>query len=219
MGYILAPGLSFCSVDERCIFLDSARDRYFCLSAAAEGSLLGLIAGSDLSDRDVAHLAGLVDRGILRADASDAIPLSCRPPTPARHSLYDAADRAGLTCAVQAAAQFAWARGRLRHGGLAASLHALRRRKRHVRGPGAQQAAADVAAAFRRAATLATTHDFCLAHSLAVARALFARGIPASLVVGVHMRPFSAHCWVQFGDALVNDSIDNVCHYTPILVI
>lgn len=36
-------------------------------------------------------------------------------------------------------------------------------------------------------------------------------------VFGVRCEPFSAHCWVQQGDCVLNDSLDQVKQYTPIM--
>lgn len=36
-------------------------------------------------------------------------------------------------------------------------------------------------------------------------------------VYGVKLKPFRAHCWVQAGDVVVNDIVDNVRGYTPIM--
>jgi hypothetical protein len=39
------------------------------------------------------------------------------------------------------------------------------------------------------------------------------------LVLGVRMMPFAAHAWVQDGDTVLNDTVDYVSAYTPILVV
>jgi hypothetical protein len=75
----------------------------------------------------------------------------------------------------------------------------------------------DVAVAFERTARIVRSHDQCLSRSLALARRLAALGLPADLVIGVRLRPFAAHCWVHAGEWLVNDRIDTVRTYTPIL--
>jgi len=33
------------------------------------------------------------------------------------------------------------------------------------------------------------------------------------------VRPFQAHCWVQFEDHVLNDHLDNVRNFTPILIV
>ena len=44
-------------------------------------------------------------------------------------------------------------------------------------------------------------------------------GLPADFVIGVSLHPFAAHSWVQWGTVLVNDQLDAVRHFTPILVL
>jgi len=38
-------------------------------------------------------------------------------------------------------------------------------------------------------------------------------------VIGIRPDPFLAHCWVQHKGLVLNDDIDNVRTFTPILVI
>lgn len=77
----------------------------------------------------------------------------------------------------------------------------------------------DLAAQFARTAHLTQAHDRCLPRSLALARYALARGWPVDLVMGVHLRPFAAHCWVQAGTDLLNDRLDNIRPFSPILVV
>jgi len=39
------------------------------------------------------------------------------------------------------------------------------------------------------------------------------------LAIAVRTGPFGAHAWVQVGDAIVNDSVDNVRDFTPIRLV
>jgi hypothetical protein len=48
---------------------------------------------------------------------------------------------------------------------------------------------------------------------------MIAKGIRPDVVLGVQLGPFSAHCWVQHEDRLVNDRVDMVRTFTPILVL
>ncbi len=59
----------------------------------------------------------------------------------------------------------------------------------------------------------------CLLDSLALAKFLARRNLYADVVFGVTSDPFSAHCWLQTGTVVVNDSVGNVDTYTPIRVI
>lgn len=59
----------------------------------------------------------------------------------------------------------------------------------------------------------------CL-HRAWVLRALLRqRGQDADWVFGVRTWPFSAHCWLQVGDAVLDDDPDRVALYTPILAV
>ena len=59
----------------------------------------------------------------------------------------------------------------------------------------------------------------CLLDSIALVRFLARRGLYAQLVFGVTDDPFSAHCWVQAGDLVLNDTVGDVSAHTPIRVI
>jgi hypothetical protein len=76
-----------------------------------------------------------------------------------------------------------------------------------------------IMAGFVSAARLASQIDLCLTNSIAVASRMIAKGIRPDVVLGVQLGPFSAHCWVQHEDRLVNDRVDMVRTFTPILVL
>ncbi len=74
-------------------------------------------------------------------------------------------------------------------------------------------------AAFRRARPYVPVETVCLLDSIALVRFLAWRGLYAELVFGVTDDPFSAHCWVQSGDLVLNDTVGDVGAHTPIRVI
>ena len=43
-------------------------------------------------------------------------------------------------------------------------------------------------------------------------------GLRADWVFAVRLWPFAAHCWVQCGDLCLNDDVERLAPYTPILV-
>lgn len=59
----------------------------------------------------------------------------------------------------------------------------------------------------------------CLLDSIAMVKYLAGHRIHARLVFGVCADPFSAHCWVQSGSLILNDTVGNVSAHTPIRVI
>ncbi|MDF1835796.1 MAG: lasso peptide biosynthesis B2 protein [Alteraurantiacibacter sp. bin_em_oilr2.035] len=73
--------------------------------------------------------------------------------------------------------------------------------------------------AFEHARLLRSAADRCLSRSIALALRLARRGIQSHIVIGVRSDPFGAHCWAQQGDAVLNDTAEEVLRYTPILVV
>lgn len=59
----------------------------------------------------------------------------------------------------------------------------------------------------------------CRFDSLALLNFLAAYELYPQWVYGVRLRPFSAHCWVQTGHFVVNDYVENVCLYAPVMSI
>lgn len=59
--------------------------------------------------------------------------------------------------------------------------------------------------------------EHCLLDSLVLTRFLATHGISSTLVIGVATRPFTAHAWVQAGPVVLNDKVEYVSMYTPIL--
>ena len=75
------------------------------------------------------------------------------------------------------------------------------------------------AATYAAARRLVPIKFSCLADSLSLIAGLARRRLAADLVFGVKLHPFSAHCWVQAGDLVLNDPIDHAILHTPILVV
>ena len=61
--------------------------------------------------------------------------------------------------------------------------------------------------------------DACLFDSLALSELLAKYGLHPNWVFGVRTEPFMAHCWLQHGDLVINDSTQRVREFTPILVV
>jgi hypothetical protein len=76
-----------------------------------------------------------------------------------------------------------------------------------------------IAAASAAASLLTRSHDRCLVRALAAHSMCIKSGIGAKLVFGVIAHPFTAHCWVQLGNAVLVGDYEQARLYTPILVI
>jgi hypothetical protein len=64
-----------------------------------------------------------------------------------------------------------------------------------------------------------TTREACLLDSLTLTHFLARYGVFPTWVFGVKTDPFYAHCWVQQGDFVFNDSPDFIKGFSPILVV
>ena len=64
-----------------------------------------------------------------------------------------------------------------------------------------------------------TSKDACLFDALALSEFLAGYRIYPNWVFAVQARPFAAHCWLQLGDVVLNDTVDHVKRYTPIMVV
>jgi hypothetical protein len=59
----------------------------------------------------------------------------------------------------------------------------------------------------------------CLFDSLAFLEFLSAYGLFPTWVFAVTSDPFTAHCWVQQGDVVLNDSVERASGYVPIMTV
>ena len=114
------------------------------------------------------------------------------------------------------------ARLALKYRSLAQITLALRRRKTTL--------AAQVQCDVNRTAHLSLVFDYlrpyvlsavnaCLLDSITLLNFLALYQIYPDLVFGVRTRPFIAHCWVQYNHIVLNDTVERVCRFTPILSI
>jgi hypothetical protein len=64
-----------------------------------------------------------------------------------------------------------------------------------------------------------TARNACLLDSLTLVNFLASYGVFPEWVFGVKTDPFYAHCWVQQGECVFNDTHDYVRGFSPILVV
>lgn len=220
MAYRLRNTVGACRVDDRTIFLDLEADRYFGLGAEADAAFQNLVNGV-LADPVPPALSQLIERGILLADDHCSAPLTLTA-YPAPTLQLSEPDRrpapSMIVCAGLAQIQAARA---LRRRTLAMILRPARDRRLQSGGAtdNAEALYAAVAAAISRYDRLWGAVDRCLIRSLAFLSMAAHAGRSPSLVFGVQARPFSAHCWIEEDGVLLNDRLENVQPYTPILVI
>ncbi|WP_423353404.1 lasso peptide biosynthesis B2 protein [Phenylobacterium sp. VNQ135] len=101
-------------------------------------------------------------------------------------------------------------------------LHAIvaqARREQLSNSPTMTAEVAAVAGAFQRWAPYAPLSGKCLLRSFLLLRRLRSRGLDALWVFGVRTWPFSAHCWLQCADVVLDDDLDRTRGFAPILVV
>lgn len=217
MGYVLRPGISFCRIGDRFLFLDLGRDRYFALADTADRVFAALLAGDETGGNDAGRL---VAQGLLVETPGTECPLPVRSPPAPVSSLLDLAGTASRGGGAAALARRLLATAELRATSLAGALSRLAQRKeRQARNVGAAADPLPVTRAFAAAALIVPARDRCLTTSLALAHRLVSLGHAPDLMLGVKLRPFQAHCWVQLGAVLPGDHVDVVRNFTPILTV
>jgi hypothetical protein len=222
MGYALPAHLSFCLVGGRAVFLDLAQDRYFKLEGDRDRLFQALLRSGEGLEADVETLIRL---GVIRRAGAGGS-LQPAKAAVAKHSVPEMetpGQPAGLGLTLEVALVVAMAGWRLRRMPIARVLARLRARARALSPSGAETEAGPellaLAARFHRARRSAPIDTVCLLDSIALVDFLARRRISARLVMGVKLNPFSAHCWVQHGDVILNEALDRAGAYTPILVI
>ena len=197
------PDLTYCVCGERVVFLDIEADRYFCLPPKLNDAFLSS-ATENANDHAGAGIFSC--RGAARtAD----IPTAMDELAP---------KKADVPIARAVGAQWL-ARMRLRRCDFSKVISHERSRQPSSRNRKCEEDLARLYGAFLKIAVWFGDTDQCLARSLAFRMLAFRLGHSPSLVLGVKLDPFVAHCWVQTGSRVENDTLDRVRIFTPILVL
>lgn len=219
MAYGLREDLHFALVQDRVVFLDLRRDRYFCLPSTMTAAFRTLVDDVGPDVEQAAMLKTLAERDILidGAEGSAFRTASLAPPLgnvlPTRESPAELGAVGGALLA-----QYAVAR-RLQKHGVHSAVATLRKRYvgcQNDRGGGS--IVQSVINAFAATNILYSPQNRCLLRALALAARLRACGVGAQLCIGVAL-PFAAHAWVQEGEIVLGDTWENAALYTPILVV
>ena len=200
------------------VFLDLGADRYFALNSAFSARLAPVIEakgeGADPETIRRLRRAGAAAED----DASGASDFSPTPWSPAIEGALPA------HAEVAATASAAFCRWRAERELATHHLADIVRARRLAREQGAAEPPyrtdlMKAASLFVAARALRGGRDACLKEALALLYFLGRGGVRADWVFAVKGAPFAAHCWVQLGDVVLNDTVDNVGAYTPIMVV
>lgn len=224
MVWSLASGVHGVGLGRDVVFLDVATD-YYCLADIGDAVAFDG-ARVQITQPDLATT--LTEAGLIVSGApTEETP---RPDLPRRsrdlgeRDLFTAKRRAGVLTLGRVVMRTALDGALVYEGASFQRLLALAQRDR--RGQSAWRsedtpatAVIDQAHAFADALAWAPWKGECLYRSFTLLRRLQRRGLDATWVFGVRTWPFHAHCWLQIGETVLDDTIDRLVSYTPILAV
>lgn len=211
------PTMALAVANGHAVFLDCAADRYFALSPDENEAVLRLLAGETISrraERALTAATGIeASTGQFRSllAPADAIALVQSPVVNMR---------SGWVAGLLAIRHLIGTRAMLKTKGLHASLQRLARVGAASCATARPAGRRDrIVAAHDWLSRHSTANDACLVRSLALACHLRSSGCAAQLMIAVRTDPFAAHCWVQSGDQVLNEDLDAIKAFEPILVV
>lgn len=218
----LAPGVHAAIRGEDLVLLDIRGAGYACLPEAGEAvSLRPGIGEITVSDAEVARQ--LRAGGFINEDIAPSGPVRYAPPVaPNRDLMGSVGPWSGLAGAADLA--FTLARASVTYGlaPFGPLVFSVARKAGDI--PHLTEASPDASLVertlqFRRLLPWIPFQGVCLYRSYMLLRHLRRRGFDALWVFGVQTWPFAAHCWLQVGETVLDDTADNAAAYTPILVV
>lgn len=216
MGWMLAPDVTFCIASNKAIFLDVRADRYTCLPERLNAPFVRWVSG-DYPAQPSDATAMLECAGLLVPTEDDVLPTPCRIAA-ARSGVSPRrpGPAASLLAFMRFHHAFHQARRRLARRGLFGALSHVSTRRTALH---PHHDPCVIAADLLAVGAALGPGDDCLARSLALVDSLHRAGSDGTIILGVLAMPFGAHCWVQAGDHVLNDHVDRVSLFTPILAI
>lgn len=228
MHYQLRKELPFCEVDGHLVFLDIAQDRYFRLTGSLEEALRRFLAHEDVASTFLEDLAAA--RILVEAPDLETRTVIADIQRPSRSAIEQASVtgdlRLGITTVSEVMATVWSTHRQLKTRALKANLDKARTYRDRKVGPHEVATSTtldgDLLQAnrqFARARRYVPIEPVCLLDSLSLLRFLSRRGLSTNIVFGVTSEPFAAHCWVQVGDVVLNETLSDANAYTPIWIV
>jgi hypothetical protein len=234
--FFLQRHVFLCQGKRHWVILDVNRDKYLCVDrrqfealgpslegwgecAAPDGC--GASAASEDEGALANHLLSLGILGEQAANAKDALPTAYPLPTEAIElDVPGSSRRSSCTHAAFFFAASASASRELRRQPFQLTVESVReRRSRNAgrSGPLHFERARSLVSVFDRLRLYYPRSYLCLFDSLALIHFLARFGVFPDWVFGVTADPFEAHCWVQSGNIVLNDTVERVSAFTPIM--
>jgi hypothetical protein len=236
--YLLKPHIYLCPTDFHWILLDVERDKYLCIHRRHFAQLAPFLYGSpqtieqpcgELGDNwtEIESFAStLIEQGILTVDSTIGKTYKAVDLPAPNHTLNPARIHSNKVLRLIYAPSFAIAAGRadhlLRRRSFAHTVQTVEARKHKYRSGRTKfdlKRAEELVLLFNALRPLYPRDYLCLFDSLALIEFLAPFGLYPSWVFGVTADPFQAHCWVQEGHVVLNDTIERVSTYNAIMTV
>lgn len=239
MEYFLEPHVFVGLSNRHVVILDVHRDRYACVLREQferlgpwlngwEGACSVGRGRPDCPEAAAAEVARmLVSQCILTLDPVRSKPVrSVRAPAPKDHTTSDGGPSRLALLAKTPAFFFACHRANLALQRMrfetvvehVASRHATQERPPLVT-PASKARATHLVAIFDALRPMYPRPYLCTFDSLALLEFLAGEGEFPRWIFAVRADPFHAHCWVQYGQTLLNDRVERIARLTPIMVV
>jgi hypothetical protein len=232
--YLLAHHVFGCMSGEQAILLDLRNDQYLALDIQASRHLSEavvdwppILRGQCDSQRAVdATVQQLIHRDLLTLDPNKGKPaITVIAPSPtktllAAEKLFEDTRRrpvpVGISRVVAVLLAVVRARMWLRLRGIESIVNAVSHRASE--GPLDEGTARELVALFYAARPfLLSARSACLVDSLSLLLFLRRFGPSPQWIFGIRTGPFAAHCWLQSADIVLNDTVEHVRSYVPIM--
>ena len=239
--YLLAPHVYLCVCGRHVVLMDLHRDRYVAVQparvlagwggggggrGAAAGGAGGGAGGARRAPAAPAVLSKLLAQGMLVSGARGRPATALALPTVRRSLLefdFDHPPAARAADLGRFALAWVWARASLALRPIHSIVAGVRARKARrlpqAPAPDPARERALLMTFVHLRPIFYTVRRACLLDSLTLVHFLAASGVYPEWVFGVRTAPFDAHCWVQRGEVVFNDTPDRVRQYSPILLV
>jgi hypothetical protein len=235
--YFLSRHAFVCVAQGHAVFLDLKKDKYTALAHSEARALDGAVLGwpftrvaAGISDGSVqadqeSVVRSLREEGLItdaRLLGKDANPVTLeRASSDLRLSMEGEAS-ASLLQVTNFVTAWALITLALRTRSLEYTVERIRRRKaeqRHAPPLDPEVLQPLIASYFTIQPHFFSAYDACLRNSLTLAEYLARHRMYPTWVFGVNMEPWRAHSWLQEGPLVLNDTVEHVRGFTPILTI
>lgn len=237
MSLRLSAGIFLCKSASHYVFLNLLADEYICVRARDLDHVLPWISGQssasgrsitpfqEVPDDILAMAKPFLERGLMSIASDGSEDVFDFPLPVPRRSLHS---NSGETSTLNAMHHYGFrfvvasslAHLSLSRDPIARSVSRVARRRRaSSTNVWSYDYAAALVSSFEALRIFFPRRYLCLFDSLALLNFLSQFDVYPNWVFGVRAEPFAAHCWVQWEDIVLNDTVENVCCYNAIMIV